>query len=249
MYSHPRKPMAGFWRRQFQLPAPRSQRWFDLCFGIAVPILCLYLDPVVFRSFGTGQAPLLSHLRLFSHAEITLGIAALAYYLIMQRASLLLTGVLLGSSLFSIALGIAILPLTLVGLLIVLGALGLTPFVTSFVFLRNAVRSWRQSSTTTPRIPALLHTGLGLLLILGIPAAFHASVSNLTHRALVVLQSGSEQDFTDSVHTLKWLHYDTDDLAVAYQKNTDTAKRERLSRAFTDLTGGSIQDRLAQLSD
>lgn len=241
--------MAGFWRRQFQLPATQLQRWFDFGLGIAAPLVCLSLDPIVFRTFGAGQAPLLGNLRLFGFAVIALSIVTLAYYLLAQQGSMFVAGILMGGAIMSIALGIVMLPFTVIGMLIIVGFLGLTPFFTGFVFLRNAIRCWKQSSRLPSPTPALLRATVGLLLIVGVPAALHGSVAHLTRQAITGIESGSEQDFTRSVHTLKWLFYSTDELAFAYQETKDTARRARLARAFTDLTGGSIEARLAQLND
>lgn len=244
--------MAGFWTRQFQLPATPAQRWFDASFGIAVPVLCLYLDPTVFRSFGAGGAGLLARFRLFGYVEIALSIVTLAYYLFTRRASSVLSGFLLGSAVFSLLLGAVMLPLTAIGLLIIIGILGFAPFVTGFVFLRNAWRCWQQylaGTRTTSRSPARFRVALSLILILSVPAALQGFVSQLVNRALVRLQSGPDQDFASALHTLQWIPYDADELAFAYQKTSDAKQRERLARAFTELTGQTVEERLAQLND
>ena len=68
--------MAGFWNSQFKLPATTTQRWFDVSFGMAAPLVCLYFDPTVFRSGGAGDTGLLVPFRIFGYAEIALSIAS-----------------------------------------------------------------------------------------------------------------------------------------------------------------------------
>ena len=240
--------MPGFWQRQFELPATPKQRRFDLLLGVVLPILCVLLDPAIFRTFAGGTW-FLRHFRLFAYLEIAASILVLAYYLLTNRASSLLTGVLCGSALFALALGIVMLPMTFIGLLVIIGVLGLTPFFTSFVFLRNASRCWRQANARNPRKAPMLPVVLGFILILLVPAATQGAVFHYGDRAMVVLQSGSDQEFTRAVRTLKWLHYDTDEIAFTYQKTNDPTRRDRLARAFTAITGETVQDRLAQLND
>src|SRR6476661_6263981 len=162
--------MAGFWKRRFVLPATASQRIFDVIFGIAAPILCLVFDPAIFRNGFPAGMGFLSEYRTFAYVAITLSIVALAYYLLSQRGSLLLAGFLLGGGIFSLVLGIAMLPMTFIGLLIGIGVFGLTPFVTSFVFLRNGYRAWRGSSTSEESA-AVVYVAIGLLLAIGVPLA------------------------------------------------------------------------------
>ena len=121
--------MAGFWKRQFHLPATGAQLWFDVFFGMAVPLVCLYFDPTVFRSGSAGDTGVLVPFRIFGYAEISLSIVALAYFLFTRRASSVLSGVLLGSAIFSFLLGFAMLPLTIMGLVLLIGVLGFAPFI------------------------------------------------------------------------------------------------------------------------
>jgi hypothetical protein len=240
--------MAGFWKRQFDPPASPRQQQFDLLVGIVLPIICVLLDPAIFRSFAGGSW-FLKHLRLFAYLEIGFGIVALLYYMLTRRASAFLIGVLSANAFFAFVLGIAMLPMTLIGLLFVIGIFGLTPFFTGFVFLRNAARSWRQCSSRDSRGPAALPLALGFVLVLAVPVIFQSASFHYGNRAIVALQTGSDQDFNHAVRTLKLVHYDTDELAFTYQKTNDATRRARLARAFTAITGEVVQDRLSSLND
>jgi len=40
----------GFWRRQFDGRVTSGQRTFDWVFGVTLPVICVFFDPVVFNS-------------------------------------------------------------------------------------------------------------------------------------------------------------------------------------------------------
>lgn len=242
---------AGFWKRQFQLPPTPLQNVFDVCFGIIAPILCVIFDPAVFRSDGLFGASVLYDFRLYAYAEIGIGIAALAYFLLTRRASALLAGILYAGALFSGLLGLFILPLTLLGLLILIGIFGPAPFFSAFVMERNASRCWRESSTRTVRFKALRTAALAALLALGLPLAAQLAIFDIAGRAMAALQTGSEPKYSGAVRTLKLLKFGakTDEIVFAYQKATDAKQRERLARAYQAITGRDIVDRLTELSD
>ena len=241
----------GFWRRQFQLPSTRPQRSFDLLFGILAPFLCVCFDPTVFRSDGLMGNGFLSPFRLYGYLEIAVSAAALAYYVGTRRASPLLAGALWGGFFFALILGVIMLPLTLLGLLLIIGVFGFTPFLTAFVFFRNACRCWRDSSVRATRKSTLVPVTLGMVLILGIPACLQASAFYLNSHAMVAIQSGSDQDFARAVKTLQRTRFviSPDGIAFAYQKASDERQRERLARAFQAVTGRSVEKRLAELND
>jgi hypothetical protein len=128
----------GFWKRQYALNATLPQIVFDVFFGAVMPVVCLFMDPGIFRWGSLPGTSRLTHFGLFAYLEIALCIAALIFYLVRRRASAFLSGMLYAGMLFSVAVGITILPLTLAGLFMLIGVLGLTPFFTGFVFLERA---------------------------------------------------------------------------------------------------------------
>ena len=69
----------GFWKRQSELPATRWQVVFDILFGAAAPILCLIMDPGIFRWGGLPGTSRLAHFGIFSYFEIAICIAALLF--------------------------------------------------------------------------------------------------------------------------------------------------------------------------
>jgi len=141
------KPV-GFLKKQFKHPDTDAQKTFDIVFGILVPILCIASDLFyglgLFRPGGFLNGALWE-LSIYCYSEFIIGLSAMGYYLMFRQASAILAGILLGGGIFSLLLGILLLPLSVFGLVIVIGILGLTSFVSSFVFFRNARRCWTQS--------------------------------------------------------------------------------------------------------
>lgn len=143
-------PATGFWRRQFQPYTTRSQRFYDWLFGVILPVVCFYFDPIVFNSaFGDGEV-LLADMRFIAYP--------FAYAAIMGNMAWLLFGERLGKlndalgwllaccSLVALIVGIRIAPYSLMGLIILIGALGFTPLFMSFSLMRNAVRAFRAAA-------------------------------------------------------------------------------------------------------
>src|SRR5690349_1892220 len=112
-----------------QMPAPRLAVRVDLIFGIIAPLLCLFFDPAIFRSDRLAGRGLLSQVRLFGYVEIAASAAVLGYYLVKRQASPLLAGALMGGSIFALSLGILMLPISFVGLFVLIGILGFIPFL------------------------------------------------------------------------------------------------------------------------
>jgi hypothetical protein len=240
-----------FRKRQRLLSGTPAQCAFDVLFGIIAPFLCLFFDPIVFTGHGTMGSGFLSSFRLLGYAEIALSAMALAHYLLTRRGSPLLAGILLGGFGFAFTLGLMMLPLTIIGLFVGIGFFGLTPFVTSYVFLRNGRRCWEGCPIQRSRRWRLLLLALGAVLILGVPLGLQWSGSYLTNRAVQSLTSGSEQEYARAVATLRLARWilNPDEIVFRYQKASDDKDRDRLARAFQSVTGRSIERRVAELYD
>jgi hypothetical protein len=143
---------SGFWRRQFggDGPATRWQeREYDWYFGFFLPVLCIYFDPFVFRTWWT-QPGVLHDFQLFVYILSSISILGMVAWLFWgQRLRWLngwLAGVFLAAGIVSGLVGIILFPISLVGSLALVGALGFTPLLASVVFLRNGVRAMRSAA-------------------------------------------------------------------------------------------------------
>jgi hypothetical protein len=168
----------SFWRRQFDDVMTTKQLCFDVAFGLIIPVLCFVCDPGIFRGWII-RGGLYGRFQFFVYAASLIELTTLACRLfIVERFpawSRPAGGVMLAGALFSFSLGVAILPLSVLGLALAgLGALGLIPFVTAVVYLRNGLRALRLNRTNAPvRGAALVAFAFGLVVALGVPAAAH----------------------------------------------------------------------------
>jgi hypothetical protein len=137
----------GFWRRQFGEQATPKQRRFDVAFGFVLPALCFVFDPLVFREwFSDEPGFLLGRWQFYAYTVSALEMVALAAWLSgaggRGRPPAALGGVLLAGGVFSLVVGVLILPFSLVGILFFfVGVLGFTPLLTAVVYLRNGWRA------------------------------------------------------------------------------------------------------------
>lgn len=250
----------GFWRRQFDDAPTKAQRRFDVTFGIVMPVVCLLCDPVVFRGGFVGGG-LYSGYALYAYTISALEIVALCAWLLAAgragRRPAALAGMLLAGGLFSFVVGLAILPYSVIGLLFVLiGALGFIPFLTAFVYLRNGWRAAGAVGLAGRGSPGLAAAALacGFVFALGAPAAAHVSVKSEVAAALADAREGRELS-PARLRALRLAGVASnsaayDELVWAYQEERDPVRRERLAKAYEQVTaGGDINQRLAILSD
>jgi hypothetical protein len=74
-------PKIGFWRRQFQTEATKSQKKFDWAFGVILPVICFVFDPVVFKGGGFGVA-FLGAFKPFAYLLSFVSVMAMSAWLI-----------------------------------------------------------------------------------------------------------------------------------------------------------------------
>lgn len=110
--------------------------------GIVLPLVCLIVDPVVFNPSGVG---ILREYALFAYALIAFEILAVSGWLAMYQRlggwNAIAAGIFFVGKLFCVALGLVLLPLSIVGLLALIGILGFTPFLSAYAFFRVSERA------------------------------------------------------------------------------------------------------------
>jgi hypothetical protein len=245
----PLKP--SFWARQFDRKPTVEQSLFDVIFGVLAPIGCLLFDPVVFRG-GLFGSPLLSRWLTAGWCAIGLGIVSLAVWLYRRRPAALLAGVLLAGSLFALLLGIVMLPLSLIGLIMVIGIFGFMPFVTAFVFWRNFIRAVRSDAMKSRRATPMVLFVVGLATGLLLPLAANGFVTSRVARGTEMILFGDAAQRTEGVVLLRTVRFaaDLDALVWAYDRATnDEAARRRIADAYREITGDDIERRHAILLD
>ena len=247
----------GFWARQIKAPVTPNQIVFDGLFGIFVPLLCFMLDPIAFKGDLLGR-PLLENHQLFAYLFSGIEMVLLSLWLLTRVKSSLLNsflgGVFLAGGFFCAVLGAILLPYSLLGLIVVIGALGFTPFITGFVFFRNGYRAIVRSKSDVlldpPSVSSLL---LGGLFILVGPFFLGTGINQYVTTSVDVMIFGTEQQALIAAQRVRPLSFvagaKLQRIVDEYQTTTDTARRERLGRLYKEATGEEIEVRVRILND
>lgn len=139
----------GFWRRQFGTNVTAKQRGFDWVMGVFLPIACFVFDPIVFKSSGGFGRPLFGTYSVFASLLAVISIVAMVGWLTFGNKLKWLNGVFAGlffaGSIVSFALGLVLIPYSLMGIVMLIGFLGFTPLLSTIVYSRNAVRAARSA--------------------------------------------------------------------------------------------------------
>jgi hypothetical protein len=248
----------AFMRRQFDASPTPEQTKFDIFFGVFFPVVCFILDPLVFKNFGgVGGGGLFADYQLFTYALAAFEMTALGVWLFARGRlgewAAAAGGVMLAGALFCFVLGVVLLPFSFLGLLLLIGALGFMPFLTGFVYLRNGVRAVRLARNPLSfRANFVGSLVVGAALAFGLPALAGAGVSRFVNSSVETLLAGrelSELERSALRVATNFTNAPFDQLALAYESETDPARKARLAAVYRDLTGGDVQRRLYILRD
>ena len=249
--------LRAYMQRQFRGEATLAQIIFDITIGMVLPVLCLVFDPIVFRASSFGP-PLAARFQLFAYSVIAVEIAALGVWLVLGKRAEewcgVLGGMMLAGALFSAVVGLLLLPFSIVGLLFFVGIFGFTPFLTAFIYLRNARRALTFAGAQMPRAALFFTLLLGATLSLGVPTFAHWRIGKIVERSLVEVLDGDDARADAAARKLRhvgWLaSNETDQLVWAYGRETDAARKARLARSYREITGGGdIERRWLVLTD
>jgi hypothetical protein len=246
-------PRPGFWRRQFGSEVTKAQIMFDIAFGILIPIGCFALDPIVFRGMSLSRPDAggeLGNWQVFAYCFSAIQICALAIWLVggnrLGSYSRIITGLLISGALFSLTIGILILPLTLLGLVFLIGALGFIPFFTGIVYLRNAARAEffaRSSGWGKQSIQILFASAL---LSLTFPLGAQRLILREVERSVAQITSASPAEADAAAGRLRRLGVvftsPAEGVYHQYFKETDERKRASLARAYQIISGSTIEE-------
>src|SRR6476620_3490576 len=122
----------GFWRRQFTQIPTRAQDTFDTIFAVVMPIIVLLADPIVFKGGeGFWNRGLLEDYQLLAYVVCSLQIGLFLTWRTWRRSLIrwapAFAGIFFAGALFSSVIGFVLLPFSLIGLIVLIGALGFTP--------------------------------------------------------------------------------------------------------------------------
>lgn len=233
----------GFWKRQFQKESTLAQSIFDLVFGLFLPIFCFFYDPIVFKGGGMNGA-LLSGFKPFAYLLCYVSLTSLVLWLTcgekLKKFNVILAGVLFTSGLVSLVVGLILLPFSLIGLLLLIGALGFTPLFTAFVYLRNGVRAFNESSQYFERVFLTRSIAVIALTVLAIPALFNLKLNRAIDNMIAHADSRNVYDATFRVSPI-WYLVDTNRIVDGYIAQNSEEKKKVLEMAYQLIDGGDIK--------
>ncbi len=240
---------SSFWAKQIAPRITVGQIAFDFAFGIALPVICLYFDPIVFHA--TFGEPLLGRHAVVAGIAIGLGLLSLSAWMLIRWPPAFMAGLLAGGAIFATLLGLVLLPFSLIGLFACIGVLGFSPFVTAFVLWRNAVRAYRRTRQGRSERWVLIGVAAGLAMSCAGPWVVQSYVTYESSRALEMVQSPDAVEAAQGLSVFKRLRVfaNYDRLVFAYEAEKDAERREQLAEAYKELTGTEIEHRLAILRD
>lgn len=252
LYPRPTVPAAArvdFWRRQLLPRITVAQTLFDLIFGVALPIVCLVLDPGIIRS-NSFQPQAWRGYGPFAYPFLGLAMVCLVFWLVWRRGARLLSGMFTTFALFALGLGMVLLPLTLVGLLFVIGVLGLCPFSAAFVYGRNAVRAGQQAreKARPGAVVGWAVLGAGLSLLPLAPATYAGLRFRSALSEILAADPSTRQEAAASLRRFAF-GGDPDLLLDAYEKTRNAATQEVIARTYKDITRQSLQEALLERED
>jgi hypothetical protein len=145
----------GFWRRQFQSEPTTVQRVFDWAFGVALPVICFVADPIVFKNWGGRGDGFLSNYAPFAYVLSSVSVISMIVWLTfgqrLRLANAAFSGLFAVGAIISLIIGLVLFPFSLLGLIVLIGALGFTPLITSIIYLRNSYRAFSMVEATEPK--------------------------------------------------------------------------------------------------
>ncbi|MBA3470128.1 MAG: hypothetical protein H0T53_10835 [Herpetosiphonaceae bacterium] len=230
----------------------------DIC-GFFLPLLGLLFDPIVFHVrldffLGADYTGLFEAYRVGGY--LALGGSLLVYAIIMLRPPhvpglrTLAAGMLWGCALIAYGFGLALGPFSLVGILFVgLGLLGIIPFLAGVAYHRVGLRLMRGG---LPRWYRRWQFWLGLLLMLVGPLGAQLETTRRLDTATQQLIAGQPSERGAAITALRSAFWCSlacyDPLVWAYAREVDATHKLDLASAYQEITGQSIDIRLAQIS-
>ncbi len=237
-----------FWRRQFQKESTSSQNSFDWAFGVFMPLICFLFDPIVFESSMGGS--LLGKYKPFAYVLSFASLTAMSIFLVWGKELKWLNGFLSGlfviGGIISLIVGILLIPFSLIGLILLIGVLGFTPFFSSFVFIRNSFRAYDFAKPHFEGKTLVRAFILSAMFSLITPVVVNSEIN----RMLENLVKGDVNTIRKNTKYLKLVSAITNfESLLRTYKMDEGYEKEEISKAYEELTGKNFESSLKSYFD
>ena len=142
-------------------------------------------------------------------------------------------------------------PVAFFTLMLLVGALGFVPFGTSYVFFRQCYIAFKQAQEHAQRGVLVMLFVLGVIMAAAPPAYQYTLHQTLSSKAFALLVVDDEAKRKEAVQILRKHVYwaDLDQMVVMYRDAPSQRVKERLWRAYFDITGKDLTARLNAMFD
>jgi MFS family permease len=235
----------GFLEQRFGTGPTSSRRTFDWVFGVIMPVFCFAVDPVIFTS--RVESSLLGGIRPFAYVLSYVSIMAMIAWLFfgerLKWVNAFLAGLFGIGAVISFALGLLLLPFSVIGLILVIGILGFTPFFSGAVYLRNAVWAFRAARPFLEKRVVISSFLLAAVFSVAVPWTINMHIKRELDRIL----SGNAEEIGAAVSRLRYVRLlvDAEPLAREYYRGSAAERRSdrmrALAAAVEELSGKNIK--------
>jgi hypothetical protein len=224
----------------------RGKLAFDVILGILLPLLCMIFDPAGFFFNHPYQ--------VFIYLFIGLEMVTLAIWLVRGQSFsnsgvAMIAGILFLGALFSLVVGLILLPLSLIFSLMLIGILGFTPFFTAVAFYRNGrcavIQAYKQMRFITLTISFVF----GMLLVTAPPSYAQWYTSQLVSQVIQAALQGDVQSATKATQKIKFIPWCfkgcLSEIVRDYYNSEEQqfSQQQILANTYREITGKDINER------
>lgn len=239
-----------FWARQFQEVPTDCQKKFDWAFGVVLPVVCFFFDPIIFKGQLWGLAVFAGYKPFAYLMGFVSVMSMVAWLLWRERVKWLgapFAGIFFVGGLVSLCVGIMIFPLSLLGLIFIVGALGFTPLITGVIYLRNALRTMIAARSTMQTSVIVYSVALAAIFATIVPFVINAEIA----KSLEGVTRGDHGETFKLRLAAPLVNFDQ--LALYYHRSSkderSTEKMQRIAALYAEMTGEDIETRVSVLMD
>jgi hypothetical protein len=252
-------PKLGFWKRQFRGVPTRKQKAFDWIFGVIMPVICFVFDPIFFKSVFFGVA-ILGVFKPFAYILSFVTVMAMSTWLIwgarLKWLNAPLAGLFLISGVVSFVIGVVLLPFSLIGLIILIGVLGFTPFLSAIIFLRNAYRAYQTAKPFVQKRLIFHLFTLSAALSLQIPVSINLQIKKSLDAVVSAVKNEDARAVRENGRKLRFVAFlaNIDVLAGLYYRHSDMTNRKTetmnaLAETYREITDVDIETKKRSFVD
>ena len=215
---------------------------FDVALGLLAPAALFGLDLWWDPADMGGVLPLRPYTPLLALAAM----GCLVVWIPIRRPAWLgafLAGPLVGAGLTALAIGILLLPLSIMGLFVAIGVLGFVPFLTGLVYLDAGLDALREGRARLGTAPALAAAACCGLLVAGLVGGAGRVVTGIERRETEVLlriRPGEEERAVARLRLLRSIPGIRLDRLEREAAHADGADGGRLRGLFRRIAGRDV---------